>query len=48
MRTFLFRATQVLLVADDDDLERWVLHDFGTDRNQRPKGVVEVILRPRG
>ena len=35
---------QVLVAADDDDLERWATHDFGTDRDQRPKGVVEVIL----
>jgi len=35
---------QVLVAADEDDLERWALQDFGTDRNQRPKGVVEVTL----
>jgi hypothetical protein len=35
---------QVLVAADEDDLEQWALRDFGTDRNQRPKGVVEVIL----
>jgi hypothetical protein len=35
---------QVLVAADDDDLERWALQDFGTDRYQRPKGVVEVML----
>ena len=34
----------VLVAADDDDLERWVSEDFGTDRLQRSKGVVEVIL----
>ena len=34
-----------LLVADDDaDLERWALDDFGSDRNRKPKGVVEVKL----
>jgi len=35
---------QVLVAADEDDLEHWAVQDFGTDRNQRPKGVVEVIL----
>jgi hypothetical protein len=35
---------QVLIAADEDDLEAWALRDFGTDRHQRPKGVVEVIL----
>jgi hypothetical protein len=35
---------QVLVAADEADLDRWALQDFGTDRNQRPKGVVEVIL----
>jgi hypothetical protein len=35
---------QVLVAADEDDMERWALLDFGTDRKQRPKGVVEVIL----
>jgi hypothetical protein len=34
----------VLVAADEADLEQWILQDFGTDRNQRPKGVVEVIL----
>ena len=35
---------QVLVAADEEDLEHWALQDFGTDRDQRPKGVVEVIL----
>ena len=35
---------QVLIAADDDDLGRWAVDDFGTDRNGCPKGVVEVIL----
>jgi len=35
---------QVLVAADDDDLEAWAMRDFGTDREQRPKGVVEVLL----
>jgi hypothetical protein len=35
---------QVLVAADDADLERWAADDFGTDRNGCPKGVVEVVL----
>jgi hypothetical protein len=34
----------VLVAADRDDLEAWAMRDFGTDRERRPKGVVEVIL----
>ena len=34
----------ILVAADEDDLEAWVVKDFGTDRQQRPKGVVEVRL----
>jgi hypothetical protein len=34
----------VLVAADDADLEAWAMRDFGTDRQRRPKGVVEVIL----
>ena len=34
----------VLVAADDDDLEAWAMRDFGTDRQRRPKGVVEVTL----
>jgi hypothetical protein len=34
----------VLVAADEDDLEAWAMRDFGTDRQQRPKGVVEVLL----
>jgi hypothetical protein len=34
----------VLVAADDDDPERWISEDFGTDRLLRSKGVVEVIL----
>jgi hypothetical protein len=33
-----------VLIAADDDLERWVTDDFGTDRFLRSKGVVEVTL----
>jgi hypothetical protein len=35
---------QVLVAADEDDLEQSAVQDFGTDRNLRPKGVAEVIL----
>jgi hypothetical protein len=35
---------QLLVAADDADLERWAVDDFGTDRNGCPKGVVEVVL----
>jgi hypothetical protein len=35
---------QILVAADEEDMEHWALQDFGTDRNLRPKGVVEVIL----
>lgn len=34
---------QVILAADDADLEAWALRDFGTDRFLKTKGVVEVI-----
>src|ERR1017187_1792205 len=40
----LWPFLHILVAADDDDLVRWVLQDFGTDRYLRPKGVVEVIL----
>jgi hypothetical protein len=35
---------QVLVAADDEDLERWATSDFATDRQGHGKGVVEVIL----
>ena len=35
---------QVFVAVDESDLEDWSLQDFGTDRKQRAKGVVEVIL----
>ncbi len=35
---------QILVAADEADLERWAIGDFGTDRRGHPKGVVEVIL----
>ena len=35
---------QILVAADEGDLERWAADDFGTDRDGRRKGVVEVIL----
>jgi len=40
----LWPFLQVLVAADDADLEIWAIADFGTDREGRPKGVVEVIL----
>ena len=35
---------QILIAADGADLERWATDDFGSDREGRGKGVVEVIL----
>ncbi|MFV1967118.1 MAG: hypothetical protein ACC628_16950 [Pirellulaceae bacterium] len=35
---------QILVAADDEDLELWAREDFGTDRDQREKGVIEVVL----
>jgi hypothetical protein len=35
---------QIILAADDEDLDRWISREFATDRKRRPKGVVEVIL----
>jgi len=35
---------QILIAADEVDLERWAVDDFGTDRDGREKGVVEVLL----
>jgi uncharacterized protein DUF6932 len=35
---------QIIVAADDADLEAWAIGVFGTDRRKRPKGVVEVIL----
>jgi len=35
---------QILVAADDADLESWATADFGTDRDGHSKGVVEVIL----
>ena len=35
---------QILVAADEGDLESWATADSGTDRQHRPKGVVEVIL----
>jgi hypothetical protein len=40
----LWPFLHILVAPDDDDLDRWILHDFGTDGYLRPKGVVEVIL----
>jgi len=35
---------QVFVAIDRVDLEDWALNDFGTDRQLREKGVVEVKL----
>jgi hypothetical protein len=35
---------QILVAADEADLEEWAIRDFGTDRNRNPKGVIEVPL----
>ena len=35
---------QVFIAVDAVDVEKWSLHDFGTDRDRRTKGVVEVLL----
>lgn len=35
---------QILIAADEADLKSWAADDFGTDRDGREKGVVEVLL----
>jgi len=40
----LWPFLHVLVAADEDDLEAWAMRDFGTDRQRRPKGLVEVML----
>jgi len=35
---------QIIVAADDADLEAWATRQFATDRKSRPKGVVEVVL----
>jgi hypothetical protein len=40
----LWPFLQVFVAADDTDLEAWAIQIFGTDRNLRSKGFVEVIL----
>jgi hypothetical protein len=40
----LWPFLQIFVADDDADLEAWALGDFGTDRDYRKKGVVEVIL----
>jgi hypothetical protein len=40
----LWPFLQVFVAADEADLEAWALRDFGTDRQQRKKRVVEVVL----
>jgi hypothetical protein len=40
----LWPFLHIQVAADDQDLEDWINKDFGIDRNNRPKGVIEVIL----
>ncbi len=40
----LWPFLQIFVADGDADLEAWALEDFGTDRDYRQKGVVEVIL----
>jgi hypothetical protein len=40
----LWPFLRVFVAADEADLEAWALRDFGTDRQQRKKGVVEIPL----
>ncbi len=35
---------QIIVAADNADFEAWAARQFATDRNKRPKGVVEVLL----
>jgi hypothetical protein len=35
---------QIIVAADDADFEAWATRQFATDRRNRPKGVVEVML----
>lgn len=35
---------QIIVAADDADFDAWATRQFATDRRQRPKGVVEVLL----
>ncbi len=35
---------QILFAADDADFEAWARQDFGTDREGRSKGVVELVV----
>jgi hypothetical protein len=39
-----FPFLQIILAADNVDLEAWAINDFGTDRKGRSKGVIELIL----
>jgi hypothetical protein len=40
----LWPFIHLTVAADDADVETWAVLDFGTDRDLRPKGVVEVLL----
>jgi predicted nucleotidyltransferase len=35
---------QIMVAVDDEDIEAWAYEDFGTDRLEHSKGVVEVNL----
>lgn len=35
---------QILVAADDADFEDWACRQFSTDRQRRPKGIVQVML----
>jgi hypothetical protein len=39
----LWPFLQVIVAADDEDMSNWAVKDFGTDRQNRSKGVVELI-----
>jgi hypothetical protein len=40
----LWPFLQIIVAADDADFEAWATQDFSTDKQTRPKGVVEVML----
>jgi hypothetical protein len=40
----LWPYLQIFVADDDADLVTWAIQDFGTDRQDQRKGVVEVIL----
>jgi hypothetical protein len=40
----LWPFLQIIVAADDVDFDAWATRQFATDRRNRPKGVVEVML----